>query len=391
MNTRGKQGKGRKTASRQGDANYHPSQASSRKRQLEKDSTPNLLAARSNTATQLDDLQPVKTTMLIESGVMTAQVSETSLQENLCANLSIIPSHRPVAAITVFSAMGSPMQTETPAGKTRLSRVAKYGPVSLFSNVSSLFPALPAQRDMKLENDFYASPQYQAIKKIVSDVKFQEVIITPELLQESSREHHKRGKRRVASQQRVMVEEGISEKHGSATNYVEATQLFSDTIKWEWLHLVAHAILDKQSQQPGNLVAGTAHANTDMLFIESEIAYLASAYPEGFTLQVRASLIEGTHIAKQIEYRIETDDFTLPLIFDAQNPQQPHISFKDYMHLTLKALVEAHKYQTALPTSSAASAAASAATPFVFFQRPEAGGVAQHKDSSKLDPSKPIR
>lgn len=388
MNTRGKRGKGRKAASSQRDASYHLSQSSSRKRQYAKDSTPNLLAARSNTVSQLDDQQPVKTAMLIESGVITAQVPEAVLQENIVASLSAIPSYRPVGAITAFSAFGSPLQTETPFGKTRLTRSAKYGPISLFSN-APLFPALPAQQEMKIENDFYTSPQYQAIKKILTDVKFQEVVVTPELLQESSNEHRKRGKRRVVSQQRVMVEEAVSEKQGSATSYVGATQLFSDTLKWEWLHLVAHAILDKQSQQPENLVAGTAHANTDMLFIESEIAYLAQAYPAGFKLQVQATLIEGTHIAKQIEYRIETDDFVLPLVFDAQNPQQPHIAYKDYTHFIVKALVESHKNRSVVSAAVVNPAASSSSFPF--FQRPAAPVPVQSEDNPKATPGKSRR
>ncbi len=370
------------------DTSYRPtrSSATSGKRSLNQNTSSDLLAMRSNTAKQLDDQQPVKTSMLIESGIVTTQAGEAVMQENILSNLSGIPSYRPVGAIAAFSALGSPMQIETPLGKTALSRVAKYGPISIFANLPPVYPQYEPQSVLRNENAFYVSPQYQAIKRALEVVKFQQVIVTPSLLEESNKEHQKRGKRRALTQHQVMVGEGISERQGSATDYAAATQLFSDTVKWEWLHLVAHMILDKQSQQPENLVVGTAHANTNMLFIESEIAYLAKTYPDGFTLKVRASLIEGTQIAKQIEYQIETPDFTLPLVFDAQTPEQPHLSSREYIHLIVKALVEAHKNKVSPEPDS--QLVSSAAVSFPFFQRPADAAAGQVDNNEKKTPTR---
>lgn len=285
--------------------------------------------------------EPLKTSVLVERNVISAQANEAALSAQMAVQVSIIPSHRPVAAITEYSDIGSPLKMETP-GRTQLIRVAKYGPISMFSNLSSQ-PVIPAVPALQVEAEFYHSEQYKSIRRVMDSVKYQEITVTPELLSESKKEHQSRGSRRAVSQQRVMVESQMNENKGSATQYANATELFDGKMKWEWLHLVAHSILDKRSQQPDNLVAGTAHANTDMLLFESEIAYLAKAYPDGFKLKVKADLIEGTHIAKHIEYRIETKDFTLPIVFDALTTRQPHISYKDYVHAIMKSLVEAHR------------------------------------------------
>ncbi len=167
-------------------------------------------------------------------------------------------------------------------------------------------------------------------------------------------ERHKNGYTRSIQQNEILAESGKS-KDGSASKYAMATELFLTNIPWEWLHLIAHEIAGAATQKLENLVGGTKHANTDMMFIESQLRYLAKAYPEGFNLHVKANLMKKTNsdnkseylqIATTIEYNIITPDFTLPFIFNAQNETEPHIAFGKYISAFVKALVQHHQNQS---------------------------------------------
>ncbi|EKD72049.1 MAG: hypothetical protein ACD_46C00023G0003 [uncultured bacterium] len=300
-----------------------------------------LLNIRSNTNIKFIDesgvKKQIKTTMMVETSI-TQNYPLEALKENLGENLQSITTFTPVKNITAVSEFSSPTVIESEHGNI-LKRVAKYGPVSLFSNdpTYSLVESTATVNQLDSENNFFHSDVYLAIKKTQDQCKQQSTRITQKNLENTKKENKKHGSTR--SQNKEMAETGFSPALASATQYAAATQVFSH-VRWEWLHLIAHAIEGSKTQQAGNLVAGTTHANTDMIFIEREMQYLASHYPQGFSLEIKANLIPSTHIATTIEYTIKTDDFTIPFTFNAQATNQPHILYKDYIHSLIKALIE---------------------------------------------------
>ena len=197
---------------------------------------------------------------------------------------------------------------------------------------------------------FLRSEEGRTLKKIQQDYKFEAITFTNELLQETKKEIEKNNNQRSISQNAVMAETGVNPKDASATKYTEATKLFSLNIPWEHTHLIAHAILGTKSQQENNLVVATRHANTNMMFIEARIPELAKEWK--ITLEVTADLIPGTHIATKIEYKISgehlttKDTWSLPLVFDAQTPNQPHISYNEYMKRLVLAITTKNTNQT---------------------------------------------
>lgn len=274
------------------------------------------------------DKRPHKTSFLIDQAVIEEGTPLTPIKRAVYNDVKGVRTYRPVSEITQRSMTGSPLSVVTP-NKTELTLTGNIGFFRFFSNL----PAVPVKVQTSLDPDsaFYKSDAYQAIKEILETVKLQDIPIT------SGKRY---SGRRVKSQNRVMTKDHISEKRGSATAYAKATELFSGELRWEWLHLVAHMIGGKDSQQTENLVGGTAHANTWMMLAEGEINYLAEQYKEGIRLQIRANLIPGTHIATEIEYTMTAGKFSLPFTFNAQSSSAPHVDFQDYLHSFIKALVE---------------------------------------------------
>lgn len=277
--------------------------------------TRSVLAIRTDNRVMVSATTPVKTSMVTNKRLIGSVEPDSP-------DFASIPTHRPVKRVLRFSANQSPLELETPGG-SRLSRVSRFGLGSLFSNI-------PMPTPPRLS--------YQATEN-----KSQTANITPTLLEESREASYRRVRKRSCSQNSVMKKEGITEANGSATHYVNKSQLFSANNKAEWLHLVAHMIWDTKSQQAGNLVAGSVHANTEMLFIESKIGELVGFYPEGITLQVTAEVFINTHIAKTIKYEITAGRLVLPFEFDAQTQNKPHIVFKDYISKVIDGLVKADK------------------------------------------------
>jgi hypothetical protein len=95
-------------------------------------------------------------------------------------------------------------------------------------------------------------------------------------------------------------------------------------------------------------VAGTEHANTDMMLVESQLRSLSKRYPEGFTLKVKAHLVEKTNSATQehlqlgtvLDYDIITKDFTIPFNFNLQTEDQAHKTYKDGMKAFFQTIDE---------------------------------------------------
>lgn len=330
-----------------------------------------------------------------------------NLKSNLIPKLEEIPSFRRVTKILEWDEeTGSPMkvEVETPAKPTtaqkdindkiqepespnykdqyQLIRVWKDKQMSIFESADAGRIPIDQIKKPKSITDkaFFNSQQYKNIKKAYKNIKFVSVDITPQLLAKTNKEIAENQGKRQGSQNKQMVEDGVKEKEGSATAYARATNLFHDTlqwewldiptppihillptqpintiklfddkVKWEWLHLIAHMILAKLSQNVDNLVAGTNHANTEMIFADIDIPYLSKMYPDGFRLEIWADLLqdpqgkETTQLANMIFYKITTKDFTRTIPFYAQNPNKPHIHFGSFLHVFLTSLVETAK------------------------------------------------
>ncbi len=278
-------------------------------------------------------LTPVKTSALVNQDAIELRggVDQERFESAVKRNFASIPGFRQPDKVISFSLQGSPLQIITP-NKTILNRVSKNGVFYIFSNHVDGASDAAIVRRVDDGSDFFNSSHYLAIKKPKSEIKCQQVVITPELFE-------KKDKR--SSQNKEMVEKDNPEKMGSATQYAKASQLFPEKKFWEWLHLVAFSVLGKEGQHEGNLVAGTKHANTDMMFVESLINYFSKSYPEGFLLDVEADLIEKTQLAKEIKYTIETKDFVLSFAFNAQSNIKPHVLYQDYIRSLGSALIDA--------------------------------------------------
>jgi phage tail protein X len=74
---------------------------------------------------------------------------------------------------------------------------------------------------------------------------------------------------------------------------------------YEWLHLVGRSLGGTMSR--ANLVAGSFHANTEMIPLENEIYKAAQA---GHTMDVcvTAFCVAGTDIANRINYKVYKND-----------------------------------------------------------------------------------
>jgi hypothetical protein len=318
------------------DMSYNPERASHKQEHF------NLYRMRT------DMQETVSSTVLINQQVATdSGYALEELQQAFVAKAAQIKGFRPAATV-LYSPSGLPKQVKTPNG-TVLKRRIYNGAIVLFQRKKLEFhsPVKPKVISrINGESAFFSSEQYKSVKQAIDNYKLQVVTVTPELLAATEREHADKKRRRSVSQNKVMAAKGASERKASATEYVKAAQVFPQNMRWEWLHLVAHMILGKHSQKEENLVAGSAHANTNMMFAEETLRYLAQMHPEGFTLEIKTKLIKGTQIARKIKYLIRTKTFVLPLVFDAQEAVKPPYIMREYMQHFLEAMVAVGKYKT---------------------------------------------
>jgi len=302
----------------------------------------NPLLDRCNTAETFIDAEkevhPLKTAILIDQSILPLKKTK-----KFAAGLARIHTHRDIAAITAYSEQHSPIEVTT-AHHTRLRRAESLGAITIFSN----HPGLKAQTKVKTQLEqpeaFYQSAQYKEIKKIHDAHKTLQVQVTPESLANAKAARYQDAaqlvKKTFAPRGTLMVNAGP--KPAQATAYANATQLFSDKLKWEWLPLIGPMILGAQTEQSQNVVAGTANAAT-WLMLNHSVHTLAKSYPDGFTLTVDAALIKDTHIASSLTYTIQTTDFTLPLTFNLQTENRPHLCYETYLQQVVEALVEMAK------------------------------------------------
>lgn len=74
---------------------------------------------------------------------------------------------------------------------------------------------------------------------------------------------------------------------------------------WHWCHLVAFSMLPtSKAQIKRNLVCGTAACNGHMANIEAAVKKFIYTYKRPLSLEVTATVLQNTHIARRIRYRI---------------------------------------------------------------------------------------
>jgi len=247
---------------------------------------------------------------------LTQPLTTAEIVTKLAANLKE-PSFRPLQSV-VYDLNGSPIYGKTPGG-SKLYKDRRYNALYAFSNRESA------------KESFEHSTQYQEMTDFVTAVKTKRIEITEAHQKRVLRERAKDNFKRRKSQKAVMGE--------SAAEHMGKIDVTINDVKFEWAHLVAHAIAGAASQDKTNLVAVPNHLNTEMIFPESDIPLLVKHYPDGFTLVVTAYLLNDSHAATSIEYKIITPDFQKTYVFDAQHSEQPHLAFKSYFHSLTKALI----------------------------------------------------
>lgn len=260
--------------------------------------------------------------------------------DRLADKFGAISTHRPVKKI-IKSKNGLPERVLTP-GLTPLDKHACFGPFSFFSNSPSNVPInrMPRVTVIDKWNKFLTSQQFQALKQFQDDVKLKTVRVTTPLLKETYEKYKENGFVRKTTQQKVMIDPYAKNKQVNAKDYVDALELFINDVDWEFLHMIAYMIYGEASQCEDNIVIGTKHSNSQMMFIESTIGQLTEAYPDGFTLKVEAKMVQPTQIAQMIYYTIITEDFTLPLTFDPQALNRPHLDYMYYFRAIVGELIE---------------------------------------------------
>ena len=260
---------------------------------------------------------------------------------------------------------------QTP-GKTDLFHKGSYG----FMNFYSSSPPIPRQQQDPLTINQNALKE---VKSVQGNSKKQSILVTDKLLKKMAKKiRHASG--RHISQNKVMATG--KEKNASAGLHAKAAGFSNQVAKWEWLHLIAHFILGKKAQHEDNLVCGTYHSNTDMLFVETQFPAIAKAYPEGFEIDINAKLVDGTQVAQTIFYTIRTPHFSLEFSFDALKNHTPHFSTLEYIRAMVAVLLNP-------PVTTPTVSSTANKTDDPGDQKPSALSATQVLDrSTQLDPKK---
>lgn len=270
---------------------------------------------------------------------MTESTLEKTFEFIYESGIETTPTKRAINRLE-YGSNGSPLAAITP-GNSRLPLGEKLGPLYIFNNLpNGMASSIKPNFSM---DEFKQTETFQSVKKILDEVKAQELLITKPLIEKTKLSNKANKKKR--DQNAVMREDGYSSDYASANKYAsELTKTYeAENIRWEWLHLIAYMILGLKSQDDENLVCGTGPANTEMIFVENELGFLAETYPEGFKLQVSAELIPGTHLASKIHYFITTSDFSCQIDFNSLQANKPLASTQEYVHALFTALSQSRK------------------------------------------------
>lgn len=306
----------------------------------------------------------------------------TAVNEKFKNKISKINSHTPIKKVTrVNPATKSPLMAISQSGRT-LHRIEKLDKkLVLFSNDEKYANkrTVKANIPQTTAASFKKSKPYKNIRKPTSQTKEVSVKLTAASISKVKKQYKENAYRREGkSQQAVMsINTKARKPENNATNYVRAAGILPEDHKCEWLHCVAYSLIGKDSQAIDNLVAGSFHANTNMMMIEDSLGYLVKQYKNGVTLTVNVDLIPETHIARTIQYKIETPDETMIFDFDAQQNFKSHIVKHDYVKAYVQAKVEARQEENQKKRKRSDSSLADSAS---FFQKKDANA-----DKNNLD------
>jgi hypothetical protein len=235
---------------------------------------------------------------------------------------------KPTPAKVVVMLDGSPM--DIPANPLVTTDQASLGPVTtrLFGTKSSLQIVSPGKEEEPLQLGYGPLPPPQSFlpeaKKI--DIMtleptgipapFAGLKVVPEqeitparLSQWSGRKREDYGGSQIAVMNQCSA--------GKYARWVLSTWMVTDDelkelekSDWEWLHLVAFSMggISHAPQQADNLVAGTSHANTEMMLYENAIKRLVEETKTHLWVGVTAKLGCYSHLATKITYTVTRKD-----------------------------------------------------------------------------------
>jgi hypothetical protein len=322
----------RKRKKHDADGAYHPRQ--DRVRSENSHSLNNFLADARKDVPRPDDHRhttPKRTSVLINKETLALSTPQSKVFSAIITeSAAMIGTHKAIKEITCWSDDGLPTEAITFSDK-KLIRTHDVGSVHFFSNRS---PAVPLARSAFNRDSAAAS---EVIKRNSQLTKSISVLITPELFKKVDAEQEANGHIRSCSQHKVIVQEGVAEKKGSATSYATSVGL-SEAQAWQWLHLVAYFVLGKEAQHEGNLGCGTKQANAQMLSVELNLRNISAVYPAGFYLDVNASFMPDSQIMEKVNYTIRTSDYESHFIFDAHSTKKPDISDTSYIRIMQETL-----------------------------------------------------
>jgi len=295
-----------------------------------------------------------------------------------------INSHTPIKkVIRVNPETRSPHMAISQSGRT-LHRIEKLDKkLVLFSNDEEYANKRTEKTNIPQTTapSFKKSKPYKNIKKPANKTKEISVKLTAASIGKVKKQYKENAYRREGkSQQAVMsINTKACKSENNATNYVRAAGILPEDHKCEWLHCVAYSLIGKDSQAIDNLVAGSFHANTNMMMIEDSLEYLVKQYKSGVTLTVNVDLIPETHIATTIQYKIETPNETMIFDFDAQQNFKSHIVKHDYVKAYVQAKVEAYQEENQKKRKRSDSSLADNAS---FFQKKDTNTDKKNLDKS---------
>lgn len=275
-----------------------------------------------------------KTAILVQSTVIPTTLDENVTADKLLEKVKDIPGHREIAKTGTLAdtPQKRPLTVYTPGG-TELGREKDYGFVIIYSNKQLVEAERnpPNLTNIKLQGILKESPP--------DFKKYQEIVVTKELVEKAQQSGAKRGTKGIPCQNTVMSEKG-DKQEASATKIAKLLDLQTQPDEFfEWLHLIMFFLKLLAAQHPDNLTGGTKHANTDMMMGEDALLYIVDLLGGEIKLHVSTEEI-GHHFSKEIRFTIETKYMTLPFVFNAQTSIQPSHRNVDYLHAVVDTIIE---------------------------------------------------
>jgi hypothetical protein len=233
------------------------------------------------------------------------------------------PKSRPARFATLPSSAELPLYLDTPGG-TKLKFQSNFNQMIIYEEV--VFPKAN-------ENKENISTNIHAKKTRNLEARTFSTVITVATMEKAEKQIAQNNGRRICSQQQVKGGKASGEYRQYTLEELLAIAktpaqfiLLQETPK-EWNHLIAHRIMANDAQVPENLVAGTKHANTNMLLvIEQHLTKEFVLQNEPVTLDVTAWVKPGTDCARTIDYAVKLKEMPVLLFkFDMNATTKPSV------------------------------------------------------------------